>query len=49
MVDFAARGGFRSGWVFSQPISQLLNEGGGLRNDARVPSGGFSVAKPPAK
>ena len=32
MVNFAARGGFRSGLAFSQPILQLQNEGGGLRN-----------------
>ena len=49
MVDFVARGGFRSGWVFSQPISQLQNEGGGLQNGTRVPRGGFAAAKHPAK
>ena len=49
MVDFAARGGFRSGWVLSQPISQLRNEGGGLRNGTRVLRGGFAAAKPAAK
>ena len=39
---FAAGGQFRSGGAFSQPISQL-------RNDTRVPRGGFVAAKPTAK
>ena len=45
MVDFAVRGGFRSGWAFSQPILQLRNEGGGLRNGTRVLKGCFAAAK----
>ena len=49
MVDFAVRGGFRSGWAFSQPISQLRNDDGGLRNGTCVPRGGFAAMKPPAK
>ena len=47
--NFATRGGFRSRWAFSQPISQLRNEGGGLKNGTRVPRGGFAAAKPLAK
>ena len=35
---FAAGGQFRSGGAFSQPISQL-------RNDTRVPRGGFAAVK----
>ena len=45
---FAVGGQFRSGGAFSQPISQLQNEGG-LRNGTRVPKGGFATAKPVAK
>ena len=46
---FATDGQFRSGGVFSQavlqPISQLQNEGVGLRNGTRVPRSGFVAAK----
>ena len=35
--------------TFSQPISQLRNEGGGLRNGTSVLRGGFAATKPPAK
>ena len=41
---FAVEGQFRSGVAFSQPISQLQNEGG-LRNGTRVPRGCFATAK----
>nr|CAN73307.1 hypothetical protein VITISV_043766 [Vitis vinifera] len=40
---------FRSRGAFSQPISQLQNEGVGLRNGTRVLRGGFAAAKPAAK
>ena len=50
---FATDGQFRSGGVFSQavlqPISQLQNEGVGLRNGTHVPRSGFAAAKPTAK
>ena len=36
MVNFAAMRGFHSGRAFWQPISQLQNEVGGLRNGTRV-------------
>ena len=48
-ADFLAEGHFRSEGPFSQPISQLRNEGGGLRNGTRVPKGCFAAAKHPAK
>ena len=38
-------GRFHIKGAFSQPISQLRNEGGGLRNGTRVPRGGFAAAK----
>ena len=46
---FAAKWDFRSRVPFSQPISQLQNEGTVLRNGTRVPKGGFAAAKHPAK
>ena len=42
---FAAKWDFRSRVPFSQPISQLRNEGTVLRNGTRVPRGGFAAAK----
>ena len=46
---FATENHFRSRVPISQPISQLRNEGMELRNGTRVPRGGFTAAKPPAK
>ena len=46
---FAAKWDFRSRVPFSQPISQLRNGVGRLRNGTRVPKGCFAAAKPPAK
>ena len=50
---FAVEGQFRIGGVFSQailqPISQLRNEGIGLRNGTHVPRSGFAAAKLAAK
>ena len=50
---FAAKGQFRSPFfrveTFSQPISQLRNGVGGLRNGTRVPKGCFAAAKWAAK
>ena len=46
---FAAKWSFRSRVPFSQPISQLRNEGTVLRNGTRVPKGCFAAAKHPAK
>ena len=46
---FAAKWDFRSWVPFSQPISQLRNEGTVLRNGTRVPKGCFAAAKHPAK
>ena len=43
---FAAKGKKET---FLQPISQLRNGVGWLRNGTRVPRGGFVVEKPPAK
>ena len=48
-ADFAAEGRFHNEGAFSQPISQpisqLRNGEWGLRNDTRVPKGGFAAAK----
>ena len=46
---FAAKWDFRSRVPFSQPISQLRNGVGRLRNGTRVPKGCFAAAKHPAK
>ena len=46
---FVARGGFRGGGGFLQPISQLRNGRTALRSGTCVPKGGFAVAKHPSK
>ena len=50
---FVVEGQFCIEGVFSQailqPISQLQNEGVGLRNGTHVPRSGFAAAKPTAK
>ena len=46
---FAGKWDFRSRVPFSQPISQLRNGVGRLRNGTRVPKGCFAAAKHPAK
>ena len=46
---FASKLDFRSWVPFSQPISQLRNEGTVLRNGTRVPKGCFTAAKHLAK
>ena len=46
---FVAKWDFRSRVPFSQPISQLRNGVGRLRNGTRVPKGCFTTAKHPAK
>ena len=46
---FGAKWDFRSRVPFSQPISQLRNGVGRLRNGTHVPKGCFAAAKHPAK
>ena len=49
MDFFTEEGPFHSEVPFSQPISQLRNEGVGLRNGTRVPKVGFAGAFAAAK